>query len=155
VGTRFQVLFHSPPGVLFTIPSRYSSAIGHWDVFRLTGWSRPIHSRFHGPAATRDTPQAGAGFSRTGLSPSTADHPRPLPLTPHFLTARRGGSPSRDAPTTPHTQPLPGLSCARFSHPPRSLATTNGITQLFSSPAGTEMFHFPAFPPAPYTFRCG
>src|ERR1044071_2340268 len=23
VGTRFQVLFHSPPGVLFTIPSRY------------------------------------------------------------------------------------------------------------------------------------
>ena len=25
VGTRFQVLFHSPPGVLFTFPSRYSS----------------------------------------------------------------------------------------------------------------------------------
>src|SRR5690606_10293419 len=24
VGTRFQVLFHSPPGVLFTIPSRYA-----------------------------------------------------------------------------------------------------------------------------------
>uniref|UniRef100_A0A2P2PSE0 Uncharacterized protein n=1 Tax=Rhizophora mucronata TaxID=61149 RepID=A0A2P2PSE0_RHIMU len=23
VGTWFQVLFHSPPGVLFTIPSRY------------------------------------------------------------------------------------------------------------------------------------
>ena len=29
VGTRFQVLFHSPPGVLFTFPSRYLSAIGH------------------------------------------------------------------------------------------------------------------------------
>ena len=25
VGIRFQVLFHSPPGVLFTFPSRYSS----------------------------------------------------------------------------------------------------------------------------------
>ena len=25
VGTRFQVLFHSPPGVLFTFPSQYSS----------------------------------------------------------------------------------------------------------------------------------
>ena len=25
VSTRFQVLFHSPPGVLFTFPSRYSS----------------------------------------------------------------------------------------------------------------------------------
>src|SRR5699024_12373675 len=29
VGTRFQVLFHSPPGVLFTFPSRYCSTIGH------------------------------------------------------------------------------------------------------------------------------
>ncbi len=28
VGTRFQFLFHSPPGVLFTFPSRYSFAIG-------------------------------------------------------------------------------------------------------------------------------
>jgi hypothetical protein len=54
VGTRFQVLFHSPPGVLFTFPSRYSSAIGHQEVFRLGGWSRQIHTRFHGPRATRD-----------------------------------------------------------------------------------------------------
>ena len=29
VGTRFQVLFHSPPGVLFTFPSRYWFTIGH------------------------------------------------------------------------------------------------------------------------------
>ncbi len=28
VGTRFQVLFHSPPGVLFTFPSRYSALGG-------------------------------------------------------------------------------------------------------------------------------
>ena len=35
VGTRFQVLFHSPPGVLFTFPSRYCSTIGHQVVFRL------------------------------------------------------------------------------------------------------------------------
>ncbi len=34
MSARFQVLFHSPPGVLFTIPSRYSSAIGHQEVFR-------------------------------------------------------------------------------------------------------------------------
>src|ERR1700712_589795 len=47
VGTRFQVLFHSPPGVLFTFPSRYSSAIGHQEVFRLDGWSRQIHTEFH------------------------------------------------------------------------------------------------------------
>ena len=35
VGTGFQVLFHSPPGVLFTFPSRYCFAIGHQVVFRL------------------------------------------------------------------------------------------------------------------------
>ena len=29
VNTRFQVLFHSPPGVLFTFPSQYCSTIGH------------------------------------------------------------------------------------------------------------------------------
>ena len=29
VNTGFQVLFHSPPGVLFTFPSRYLYAIGH------------------------------------------------------------------------------------------------------------------------------
>ena len=35
VNTRFQVLFHSAPAVLFTFPSRYFSAIGHRVVFRL------------------------------------------------------------------------------------------------------------------------
>ena len=48
VGTWFQVLFHSPPGVLFTFPSRYLSAIGHQGVFRLNGWSRQIHTEFQG-----------------------------------------------------------------------------------------------------------
>ena len=35
VNIRFQVLFHSPPGVLFTFPSQYCSSIGHQVVFRL------------------------------------------------------------------------------------------------------------------------
>src|SRR3954467_8129572 len=57
VGERFQVLFHSPPGVLFTIPSRYSSAIGHQEVFRLTRWSWQIHGRLQESAATREHQQ--------------------------------------------------------------------------------------------------
>jgi hypothetical protein len=57
VGRRFQVLFHSPPGVLFTFPSRYSSAIGHQGVFRLTRWSWQIHGRLQESAATREHPQ--------------------------------------------------------------------------------------------------
>jgi len=46
VDIRFQVLFHSPLGVLFTFPSRYCFTIGHMRVFSLTGWSRQIHTRF-------------------------------------------------------------------------------------------------------------
>ncbi len=46
VGTRFQDLFHSPPGVLFTFPSRYWSTIGHRNVFRLGRWSCQIQSGF-------------------------------------------------------------------------------------------------------------
>ena len=43
------------------------SAIGHNRVFRLTGWSRQIHSRFHGPAATRgQTQPTGNGFHVPG-----------------------------------------------------------------------------------------
>src|SRR6476661_2266883 len=54
VSTRFQVLFHSPPGVLFTFPSRYLSAIGHQGVFRLSRWSCQIRTGFLGPRATWD-----------------------------------------------------------------------------------------------------
>src|SRR6185369_3970306 len=78
VGERFQVLFHSPPGVLFTIPSRYSSAIGHQEVFSLTRWSWQIHDRFPGSAATREPPQEDSEFSLTGLSPSTVGFPTPF-----------------------------------------------------------------------------
>ena len=47
VGTRIQVLFHSPPGVLFTFPSRYLSTIGHQHVFSLGEWSPQIQTGFH------------------------------------------------------------------------------------------------------------
>ena len=53
------------------------------------------------------------------------------------------------APTTPRPQPPPGIARARFNHHPLPLATTHGI----STPAGTEMFHFPASPPAPYDIQ--
>ena len=52
---RFQVLFHSPPGVLFAFPSQYWFAIGLSGVFSLTGWSRQIHAEFLVFRATQDT----------------------------------------------------------------------------------------------------
>ena len=47
VGTRFQVLFHSPLGVLFTFPSRYLFTIGRQVVLRLGRWSSQILPGFH------------------------------------------------------------------------------------------------------------
>src|SRR6185437_8323976 len=86
VGARFQVLFHSPPGVLFTFPSRYLSAIGHQGVFRLSGWSRQIRTDFHGLRTTWDPTREARSLSSTGLLPSVATLSHGLRLTPHFVT---------------------------------------------------------------------
>jgi hypothetical protein len=85
-------------------------------------------------------------FSVTGLSPSTAGNSKPLHLTPCFLTPARSGRTGKKSPTTPKAQPLPGITCQRFSLIRfRSPLLTE--SQLFSLPVGTEMFHFPTFPP--------
>ena len=55
VNTRFQVLFHSPPGVLFTFPSQYCFSIGHWVVFSLGRWSSRLPAGFHVSRSTPDT----------------------------------------------------------------------------------------------------
>src|SRR4029450_11419554 len=54
VNQRFQVLFPSPPGVLFTLPSRYSCAIGHLNILSLTRWSSQIHADFHGSGRSEE-----------------------------------------------------------------------------------------------------
>ena len=77
VGTGFQVLFHSPPGVLFTFPSQYYYSIGHWVVFRLGGWSPHVPTGFHVSGGTLDS--AGcSSLSHTGLSPSLVGLPMPF-----------------------------------------------------------------------------
>ena len=54
VSAGFQVLFHSPPGVLFTFPSRYCFTIGHQVVFSLGRWSSLLPTRFHVSRGTLD-----------------------------------------------------------------------------------------------------
>ena len=73
----FQVLFHSPPGVLFTFPSRYCSSIGHQVVFRVGGWSPQLPTGFHVSGGTLD-PVAQPSLSDTGLSPAMAGLPIPF-----------------------------------------------------------------------------
>ena len=62
VSTRFQVLFHSPPGVLFTFPSQYCSSIGHQVVFRLGGWAPRLLTGFLVSADTSDTAKLPSPF---------------------------------------------------------------------------------------------
>ena len=96
--------------------------------------------------------QEGERPSLTGLSPSTVPLSSELRLTTDFLTVTQAGRPETVRPTTPNMQPLPGITHAWFSLIRfRSPLLTE--SQLFSLPAGTEMFHFPAFPPTPYEFR--
>ena len=70
VSTWFQVLFHSPPGVLFTFPSRYWFTIGRQRVFSLGGWSLLIPARFHVSRGTWVRVYRANTLSSTGLSPS-------------------------------------------------------------------------------------
>ena len=59
---------------------------------------------------------------------------------------RHAGRHDKEGPTTPHMQPLPGITHIRFS-PIRVRSPLLTESLLFSLPVGTEMFHFPTFPP--------
>src|SRR5690606_12564427 len=145
VGRWFQVLFHSPPGVLFTFPSRYLSAIGHQGVFSLTRWSWQIHGRFPGSAATREHVQQIEHFHLPGYHRLRRPFPETSASTRLCHCSIRC-QPDPHGPTTPRTQPLTGIPRTRF----RLLRFRSPLlteSRLFSLPAGTEMFHFPAFPP--------
>ena len=118
VNIRFQVLFHSPPGVLFTFPSQYCFTIGHQVVFRLGGWSPRLLSGFHVPTDTLDTGHC-LFVSSTGLSPSSVQLSRSVRLQINMLIPVR-----THKVFLLHVWPLP-----------ISLATTFGISfDFFSSP---------------------
>ena len=106
VSTRFQVLFHSPPGVLFTFPSRYWCAIGHRVVLRLGWWSTQVRTGFHVPGPTQGPRRA----VRSGFA---------------YGAVTRCGRPS-------HAVPLPSRTCARGRQPPDA----RPCTPVGGTPAG-------------------
>ncbi len=86
------------------------------------------------------------GFRVRGSHPLRRPVPAGLPLTTRLsdsLTPRQRCS---SGPTTPSPQRLPAITWKRFSLIRfRSPLLTESL--LFSLPVGTEMFHFPTFPP--------
>ena len=90
------------------------STIGHTEYLGLPGGPGRFTADSTSPLLLGDTHQHQQhAFSRTGLSPSTAGHSKPLPLT--HITSARHGSTAQQGPTTPHTQPLPGITRIWFS----------------------------------------
>ena len=143
VSIRFQVLFHSPLGVLFTFPSRYLFTIGHQRVFSLTRWFWQIPTDFHSFRGTWDTlVRESCAFSPTGLSPSMvalSKHSTNNMIFELFdLLQFSPQAPHNTADTTVAAFNISdGLDCFPFAR--RYL----GNRYLLSLPQGTEIFHFP------------
>ena len=132
VDTRFQELFTPLSGVLFTFPSRYWFTIGQSVVFRLTRWSSQIQTGFHVSRLTWGTHRLGRPFRLRDCHPVSSafpcrfDYKHPIPSV---------------AP-----QPQPNFLGWFGLFPVRSPLLRESL--LFSSPSGTEMFHFPEFAPS-------
>ena len=90
-------------------------------------------------------------FSSTGLSPSLVGSSKTLQLNSRFLTLCPLYGANRSSPATPLLQ-RPYAYIEMVWAVPRSLAATEGITDLFSIPRGTEMVHFPRFAYCTYGF---
>lgn len=114
-------LFHPGTPRTFHLSLTVLCTIGLLVVFSLTGWCRPIQRGRLRPPPTQDTQPTNA-LTRTGLSPSTVALPRALRFV-CWLCVRSY------YPTTAVTALVWAV--------PRSLATTWGITHLFSFPAAT------------------
>src|SRR4029450_8095725 len=117
----------------------------HQGIFRLSGWSRQIHTGFLGPRATWDDSLEFAPFRLRGLHPLCRAFQCPSTMTRIFDSMPACQSRPR-GPTTPNMQRLTAVTHARFSlFRFRSPLLTE--SRLLSLPVGTEMFHFPTFPP--------
>ena len=92
------------------------------------------------------TSNAGVCLHLRGSHPLRRPLPRDFNFTHTFSLRTRPADQTQTLPTTPHTQPLPGITCMRFSLL-RFRSPLLSESLLFSLPTGTEMFHFPAFPP--------
>lgn len=132
-GARFQVLFHSPPGVLFTFPSRYLCAIGHGRVFRLGGWSPLLRTGFHVPGPTQGPPsRSGSGWAYGALTLCR----RPSHAVRLARPSRaRVGRPGAGGPATPVARRLPPACAHRFGRRPPFARRYSGdlVVDFFSS----------------------
>ena len=115
-------------------------AIGHQGIFRLSGWSRQIHTGFQGSRATWDTSPEFTPFRLRGSHPLCRAFQCPSTMTRIFDSVPACQCRLRN-PTTPITQRLTTITRNRFGlFPFRSPLLRE--SRLISFPLVTEMFHF-------------
>ena len=107
VCTRFQVLFHSPSGVLFTFPSRYSSLSVTDSYLALEDGPPGFSQGSTCPGLLGVRIGSPTRISHTGLSPSTVVRSSTVPLC--------FGPPDDTAPQPPAGSPRPGLGSSLFA----------------------------------------
>ena len=133
VGTRFQVLFHSPPGVLFTFPSRYWFAIGRQQILSLGRWSSQIPTGFLVSRGTWE-PSPGSPCPFAYWTVTICGRPsQAVRLELRLVTPRPGRTPVRMGPATPAAQRARALTCNSVWARSRSLATTREVAVAFLS----------------------
>lgn len=118
------------------------SAIGHQGIFRLSGWSRQIHTGFLGPRATWVSLKRAANVSTTGVLPSTPDLSHVLRLHQRFLTRPTAADRGREIPQprmrnpcrVSHTYGLASSSFARHYSRNHGCFLFLRVLRCFTSP---------------------
>ena len=139
--------FHSPPGVLFTFPSRYLFTIGRDEYLALEGGppNFPRNSTCSAvltPLGSRRWPGVGYG----ALTPCGRPFQRRSPTGQASIPRRWSAATSHQQGLTPIPQRLQASARDRF----RLLRVRSPLlaeSRLISVPRGTEMFQFPRSPP--------
>src|SRR3712207_4263017 len=155
VSVWFQVLFHSPYGVLFTFPSRYWFTIGHRQYLALRGGPRGFNPGFTCPDLLRNQRRSRSSFAYGTLtlygriflirSATRAICNSPAALRSDLALALQ--------PRPRNARSLPrGI---RFGLHPLALATTGGIETFFPFLRVLRCIISPGSLRAPYVFRCG
>src|SRR5580658_7768490 len=154
VGTRFQVLFHDPsPGHFSPFPPGTCSLSVTREYLGLGGGPPGFTRDFSGPVLLGILSGSREDFVYGGITLYADDFQTSLTINAisYFLP---GQQLRLDSPATPITQRLLALTRDRFGlFPFRSPLLRE--SRLLSLPVGTEMFHFPTFPPPALCVQAG
>ncbi len=115
VGTRFQVLFHSAPAVLFTIPSRYYPLSVTREYLGLPGGPGRFTRDFSGPVLLGKPSNELQAFQLRGSYPLRRAFRMPFAYTHNFLLVDYPAEQSRQLPQPHARNPCRVHTRTRFS----------------------------------------